>query len=97
MRTEQANERLAGDLKAVVRDAGELLKGAADQPGEIVAKARNRLAAAVDAANATCQRLEDKTAAAAAATDRCIRTHPYETIGVFCGLGLLIGVLIGRK
>jgi ElaB/YqjD/DUF883 family membrane-anchored ribosome-binding protein len=38
-----------------------------------------------------------KTAAAAKATDRCIRDHPYETIGVAFGVGLLIGFLFRNK
>ncbi len=45
----------------------------------------------------TCLKLEETTAAAAKATDRCIREHPYETIGVGFGLGVLIGVLVSRR
>ena len=97
MTTEQTNKRVAGDLKAVVRDAEELMKATAGPAGEKVGEARGRLAAAVEAARATCLKLEETTAAAAKATDRCIREHPYETIGVAFGLGLLIGVLVSRK
>jgi ElaB/YqjD/DUF883 family membrane-anchored ribosome-binding protein len=97
MTTQQANERLVGDLKAVGRDAEQLLKATVGQAGEKVGEARSRLAAAVEAARATCQKLEATTVAAAKATDRCIREHPYETIGVAFGLGLLIGVLVSRK
>jgi ElaB/YqjD/DUF883 family membrane-anchored ribosome-binding protein len=93
----ETNERLVGDLKAVARDAGELLKATSGQAGEKIGEVRNRLAAAVDSAKATCQTLQDKTVKTAKATDRCIRDHPYETIGVAFGLGLLIGVLVGRR
>jgi len=97
MMTEQANKRVTGELKTVVRDAEELMKATAGQSGETVNEARGRLASAVEAAKATCLKLEQTTAAAAKATDRCIREHPYETIGVAFGLGLLIGVLLSRK
>ena len=30
-------------------------------------------------------------------TDEAIRTHPYESIGIAFGVGILIGVLIGRR
>lgn len=97
MTAEQANETLVGDLKTVVQDAEDLMKATAGQSGEKVSEVRNRLAAALESAKATCQRLEEKTVAAAKATDRCIREHPYESIGMAFGLGLLIGVLIGRR
>ena len=97
MMTEQASKRVAGDLNAVVRDAEQLIKATTGRAGETVNEARGRLAAAVETAKATCLKLEQTTAAAAKATDRCIREHPYETIGVAFGLGLLIGVLISRK
>jgi len=97
MTMEQANERLAGDLKAVVRDAEELMKVTAGHAGEKISEVRNRLAAALESAKATCQRLEEKTIAAAKATDRTIREHPYESIGIAFGLGLLVGVLVARK
>jgi ElaB/YqjD/DUF883 family membrane-anchored ribosome-binding protein len=97
MTTEQTNERLASDLNAVVRDAEELMDATAGQAGEKVSEVRGRLAAAVESAKATCQRLEEKTVAAAKATDRTIREHPYESIGVAFGLGLLVGVLVARR
>jgi ElaB/YqjD/DUF883 family membrane-anchored ribosome-binding protein len=97
MTTQEGNERLAGDLKAVVRDAEELMKATAGQAGEKVSEVRSRLAAAVESAKATCQRLEERAVAAAKATDHVIREHPYESIGIAFGVGLLIGVLVSRK
>ena len=97
MTTQEANERVAGDLKTVVRDAEELMNATAGQAGEKVSEMRSRLAAAVESAKATCQRLEEKAAAAAKATDHVIREHPYESIGIAFGVGLLIGVLVSRK
>src|SRR5512136_9401 len=97
MTTQDANERLKGDLKSVVRDAEELVKATAGHAGEKVSEVRNRLAAALESAKATCQRLEEKTIEAAKVTDRTIREHPYESIGIAFGLGLLVGVLVARK
>ena len=97
MTTKETNERIAGDLKHVVQDAEKMLETTASQTGESMSEVRGRLAAAIESAKATCQRLEEKTVAAAKATDRVIRDHPYESIGVAFGLGLLIGVLVSRK
>jgi len=97
MTTAEANKRLVADLKTVIHDAEDLLKATAGQAGEKLTEARGRLAAALESAKGTCHRLEEKTVAAAKATDVCIRDHPYESIGVAFGVGLLIGVLVGRR
>ena len=97
MTTEQANARLKADLKAVVLDAEELMKATASQAGEKLAELRSRLAAALESAKATCERVEEKTVAAAKATDATIREHPYESIGIAFGVGLLVGVLVSRR
>src|SRR5215472_3695712 len=97
MTTQEANARLVRDLKAVVEDAEELLHATADLAGEKIKEVRARLSTAVDAAKQSCHDLEEKSTAALQATDRCIREHPYETIGVAFGVGLVIGVLVGRR
>jgi ElaB/YqjD/DUF883 family membrane-anchored ribosome-binding protein len=57
---------------------------------------RTKLEAAVEKAKAVCERLEQKTIEAAKVTDKTIREHPYQAIGIGFGLGLLIGVLAAR-
>ncbi len=97
MTTKQANERLVGDLKAVARDAEQLVKATAVQAGERMYDAKRRLGVVFDSARATYGKLQDKTASAAKATDRCVRGHPYQTIGVALGLGMLLGFFLRRK
>ena len=43
------------------------------------------------------QNAEEKAVERAKAADMVIRTHPYQTIGIAFGLGLLIGFLARRK
>jgi ElaB/YqjD/DUF883 family membrane-anchored ribosome-binding protein len=56
--------------------------------------AAGRLAQALDTAKV---RVQESTVASAKATDRAIREHPYESLGIAFGLGVLIGVLIARR
>jgi ElaB/YqjD/DUF883 family membrane-anchored ribosome-binding protein len=58
---------------------------------------KSRLQASVGRMKDTCRELEQKVVAGAKATDKVIREHPYESIGVAFGVGLLIGVLVTRK
>lgn len=97
MTTQEANQRLVADLKVIMRDAGELLKATANDAGEKIKEARVRLTAALESAQASCERLQQSTVEAAKATDRVIREHPYESIGIAFGAGLLVGVLVCRR
>lgn len=51
----------------------------------------------VDELKTMIQRAEEKAVERAKAADRVIRDHPYQTIGLVFGLGLLLGVLAGRR
>ena len=57
---------------------------------------RAKLEAATEKAKEVCQRLQDETVAAAKATDKAVREHPYQAIGIAFGVGLLIGVVVTR-
>ncbi len=46
---------------------------------------------------ALVQKAEEKAVERAKAADRLVRDHPYQTIGLAFGLGVLIGVLARRK
>jgi ElaB/YqjD/DUF883 family membrane-anchored ribosome-binding protein len=58
---------------------------------------RAKLDAAVERAKAVCERLQEKTVQAAKATDKTVREHPYQAIGLAFGVGILIGVLVSRR
>lgn len=43
------------------------------------------------------QRAEQQAVERAKAADRIVRDHPYQTIGLAFGLGVLIGILARRR
>lgn len=90
-------DRVKEDLRSLVKDAEALLKVTADDMSDKAKEARTRLGEALERAKATCHRLEEKTVATAKATDKVIRGHPYEAMGIAFGVGLLVGVLVTRK
>ena len=57
---------------------------------------RAKLESAIEKAKDACERLEEKTVAAAKTADKAVRTHPYQAIGIAFGVGLLVGVLATR-
>jgi len=90
-------EKLAQDLHVLIHDAEELLKSGTAGAGSKAEELKARLQASLARMKETCNRLEEKVVAGAKATDKVIREHPYESIGISFGIGLLIGVLINRK
>jgi len=95
-----ANEtegKVLADLKRVVQDSEELLVDSAGVVGDKAHELRERLAQKLEAAKATCRQLEEKTKEAAKATDKLVREHPYPSLGVAFGVGIVIGFLLKRK
>ena len=97
MSAEAKSEKLIKDFKTLARDAEELLKATADDVGDGAKEARKRLASAMESARDSIEQVEDKVVAGAKIADKTIREHPYESVGIAFGVGLLIGVLVTRK
>ncbi len=96
-----ARDRVMTDLKALARDAEVLLRATANDASQKAKAARAQLSAAIEKAKATYGELQAQGIASAKAaakkTDDTIRSHPYESIGVAFGLGILIGALLKRR
>ena len=94
-------EKLAQDLKIVIADAEELLRATASQAGEKAAAAREKIQESLHRAKMKLAEAEDilidKTKQAAHATDEYVHEHPWKAVGVAAGIGLIIGLLIGRR
>lgn len=94
-------DKLVADLKLVVSDAEELLAATAQSTGEKVAELRERLQenlrnARYRLADAEAA-LRERTREVVRATDHYVHEHPWKAIGVAAGVGLLFGLLIGRR
>lgn len=103
MTTETAvsKEKLMQDLKIVIGDAEELLRATASQAGEKAVAAREKIQDSLHRAKVKLAEAEalmiDKTKQAARATDEYVHEHPWKAVGVAAGIGLIVGLLIGRR
>lgn len=93
---EHSAEKLLHDLKVVVQDGEELLRASAHDLSERGMAAREKLLSALQAAQETRRRLEERARDGMAATDRAIRDRPYGAMGIALALGLLLGMLSKR-
>lgn len=94
--TMQGNQ-LTEKFQSVTDDAEHFVKETASGLGDRARDARARLAASLASAKESLGRLNEKAIEGAKATDKVIRDHPYPSIGIAFGVGILIGVLVTRK
>jgi ElaB/YqjD/DUF883 family membrane-anchored ribosome-binding protein len=96
-----ARERVLRDLKTLARDAEDLLKATAGDLSEKTKVARAHLTGVLERAKKTGVELQELTIASAKTgakrADAMIRDHPYESISIAFGIGVLVGVLVRRK
>ncbi|MGB4066228.1 MAG: DUF883 family protein [Azonexus sp.] len=95
------NQKIVADMKAVVSDAEDIFRETASVAGDKMLDVRQRIserlgAAKVRVANAEAAVLE-KSKLAAAATDACVRKNPWQSVGIAASVGLVLGMLIGRR
>ena len=96
-----SKDRLVQDLKAVVSDAEELLRATANQAGEKISAARERIQDSMHRAKVKLADAEgvmlDKTKEVARATDEYVHENPWKAVGIAAGVGFLVGLLISRR
>lgn len=96
-----ARERVMADLKTLASDAEDLLKATAGDVSDKAKDARLRVSAALDRAKTTYADLQEhgieSARAAVKQADETIRSHPYESVGIAFGLGILIGAVLRRR
>jgi len=94
-------DKLAQDLKTVVSDMEELLRATASQAGEKVSALREKMQENLHRAKVKLAEAEDvlidKSKQAARVTDEYVHDHPWRAVGIAAGVGLLVGLLIGRR
>ncbi|MFZ5522274.1 MAG: DUF883 family protein [Pseudomonadota bacterium] len=94
-------DQLVSDLKRVMSDAEQLLHATAGQASTEVAGLRARIQDTLATARANLSDAQaavvDKAKAAGRATDDYVHENPWKAVGVAAGVGLLVGLLIGRR
>ncbi len=99
--TASQRDKLMADLKVVVADAEELLKLTASDVSEGTAGLRARLQERLVNSKARLVDLQhtatEKAKAAGHAADDYVHEHPWKSVAIGAGVGLIVGLLIGRR
>lgn len=94
-------EKLMTDLKLVISDAEELMKLTAGEVGDKASAMRMRMQDRLDQAKEDLARLQETAVArakdASRAADNYVHDNPWTAIGIAAGVGVVLGMLIGRR
>jgi ElaB/YqjD/DUF883 family membrane-anchored ribosome-binding protein len=94
-------DKLIADMKVVVSDAEELLRATANQAGDKVGELRGKIQEHLTTARASLADAQvavvDKAKQVGRVTDDFVQDNPWRSVGIAAGVGLLVGLLIGRR
>ena len=93
--------KLMEDLQVVIEDAEALLRRTAKEAGDSAADVRQRVQTRMEQAKLELLHLQDaavaQAKAAGQAADAFVHENPWKSVGVAAGLGLVLGLLLGRR
>jgi ElaB/YqjD/DUF883 family membrane-anchored ribosome-binding protein len=95
------SEKLMQDMRVVVADAEDLLKATAGQTGERIEKIRARAEESLRTARNRMQiagkAVQESATKAVQSVDEQVHENPWTAIGIAAGVGLLLGIVLGRR
>ena len=99
--TAAQKDKLMADLRVVINDAEELLKLTAGDVSDSAVGLRERLQQRMADAKHSLLTLQapaaEKAKAAGHAADDYVHDHPWQAVALGAGVGLVVGLLIGRR
>ena len=94
-------DKFVQDMKLVISDAEELLRATANQAGEKIGVARERIQDSIHQAKVKLADAEvvlrERAQQAARDTEEYVRDNPWRAIGVAAGIGLVLGMILSRR
>jgi ElaB/YqjD/DUF883 family membrane-anchored ribosome-binding protein len=94
-------EQLIADFKVVVSDVETLLKATASESSEKFANLRIKAEESLASAKFKMLDVQDtiieKFKYAAKATDDYVQDNPWQSVGIAAAVGVIVGLLIGRR
>lgn len=97
-RSHSSAEEMTDNLRALINEAEQVVSdGVSTTSSEVVADLKERLETGLEKLNDYYGGAKERVIAGARRTDDTIRSHPYESLAIALGVGVLIGALIRRR
>lgn len=94
---EQIKDQAFSELQALIEESDKLLKDSAALVGEDAETLRAQLSLKLKQALDSVSSVRARTQPAVDATEQYIGGHPWQTVAISAGFGLVVGLLLGRK
>ena len=94
---EQIKDQAFSELQALIEESDKLLKSSASLVGEEAETLRAQIALKLQQALDSVSSVRDRTKPAVEATENYIGGHPWQTVAISAGFGLVVGLLLGRR
>jgi len=96
-----SKDKIVGDLRNLVADAEELLKATANQAGDKIGVARQKIEQSLIEGKKALADAEKnvlkKSKECAEIADDYVRENPWSAVSIAAGVGLVLGLLIRSK
>lgn len=98
---QRAQQAVIDEFHALLDDTERLLRHSADVTSDEVDELRAKIESNLGRARETLKdseiRLREQGQAALQATEEYVHSHPWRSLGIAAGVGLLFGLLAGRR
>ncbi|WHS57815.1 DUF883 family protein [Pseudomonas sp. G2-4] len=94
---EQIKDQAFSELKALIEESEKLLKSSASLVGEDAENLRDQISQKLQQALDSVTEVRERTRPMVDATEVYIGGHPWQTVAISAGFGLVVGLLLGRR
>ena len=96
--TAHTPKELLAELQTLVAEAQTMMTDSlSENSAEALSNLRDRFSAAQERFSEVYDGAKKRVVAGAKRTDEAIRENPYQALAIAAGVGLLVGVLLGRR
>ncbi|GAB7530124.1 DUF883 family protein [Pseudomonas sp. 3A(2025)] len=95
--TDQIKDQTFSELQALIEESDKLLKDSASLVGEEAENLREQLSVKLKQAAESITSVRERTRPVVEATETYIGGHPWQTVAISAGFGLVVGLLLGRR
>lgn len=95
--TDQIKDQAFSDLQVLIEESEKLLNDSASLVGEEADNLRSQVSLKLRQARDAVSGVREKAQPVVDATQEYIGGHPWQTVAVSAGFGVVVGLLLGRR
>ncbi len=95
--SEQIKDQVFSELQALIEESEKLLNDSASLVGEEAETLRAQVSLKLRQARESAGRVRARAQPVVDATQDYIGGHPWQTVAISAGFGLVVGLLLGRR